>query len=630
MNNQKFKSNELQVTSQFEPRFATRFSRLARFNPANLKNLMIILVLTIWSLGGLYAQTFSGGSGTQANPYKISKPQDLVELSNFTNTNGGVATVGQYFVMTNNIDMAGISNFRPIGLTDKDWNTYSFCGNFDGSGFVIKNLSIIDTAPASPQVAALFGEVRGAKITNVVLDNASFSSKGATIGFVGCIMDSLYVDSCIVLNCILKGSSAFGFTNQGFGNIRINNSHVINVTIEGNCVGGFYGISNSGLQITNSSVRHSTLTGSNVVGGFIATMVKGRLSNCYVSNCILSSEDIGGFVYMAGEGEMDNCGVQALLSRTKTPVSQYDAAAYGFVWSNGSMGIVDPLIYSNCYAACEFKSIDNIDTNDYAFCMNADYGNVTITNSYYLINNKLGVVTRNDILGKSESYLKNAAMVAYPSSQDNSLNYNQSSKPWKQDLTPPINKEYPILGGMQPFSYVSTYHPTNLNNTTATLQGVTFSEGEPIVEHGFQWREKGAGSWTKVIVTDTTFNISYALAGLTKNTTYEYFVYMKAPATQHGDTVQFTTLGDTVGIVNYLPETSNISIYPNPTDGQLRITNYKLRENTVIEIFSIVGQVVGAYRIRPEATETIIDISHLSNGIYFMKIDGKTVKIVKQ
>ncbi|MCL2132111.1 MAG: T9SS type A sorting domain-containing protein, partial [Lentimicrobiaceae bacterium] len=51
---------------------------------------------------------------------------------------------------------------------------------------------------------------------------------------------------------------------------------------------------------------------------------------------------------------------------------------------------------------------------------------------------------------------------------------------------------------------------------------------------------------------------------------------------------------------------------------------------TNIELFDVVGQVVGTYRIRPENTETVIDISHLANGLYFLKIDGKMFKVVKQ
>jgi len=76
---------------------------------------------------------------------------------------------------------------------------------------------------------------------------------------------------------------------------------------------------------------------------------------------------------------------------------------------------------------------------------------------------------------------------------------------------------------------------------------------------------------------------------------------------------------------------NTITIYPNPTTGELRIQSYELQVNDV-EIYDVMGCNVGAYPCgRPETT---IDISHLANGIYFMKITtdkGMSVKkVVKQ
>ena len=69
---------------------------------------------------------------------------------------------------------------------------------------------------------------------------------------------------------------------------------------------------------------------------------------------------------------------------------------------------------------------------------------------------------------------------------------------------------------------------------------------------------------------------------------------------------------------------NSIKIYPNPTMGQLRITNYELRENTVIEIFDIYGRKFPSFGGAGE-----VDISHLANCMYFIKIDNKVIKIIK-
>jgi hypothetical protein len=75
----------------------------------------------------------------------------------------------------------------------------------------------------------------------------------------------------------------------------------------------------------------------------------------------------------------------------------------------------------------------------------------------------------------------------------------------------------------------------------------------------------------------------------------------------------------------------NISIYPNPTTGELQITNYKL-QITNVEVFDIYGQNLYSSSCPPVHSSTI-NISHLPAGIYFVKITTKegvtTKKIIK-
>ena len=73
---------------------------------------------------------------------------------------------------------------------------------------------------------------------------------------------------------------------------------------------------------------------------------------------------------------------------------------------------------------------------------------------------------------------------------------------------------------------------------------------------------------------------------------------------------------------------SGIKIYPNPTTGQLIIDNGQLTIST-IEMYNIVGQKVN-YKLSTVNYPLTIDISHLSAGLYFLKIDGKMFKVVKE
>jgi len=86
-----------------------------------------------------------------------------------------------------------------------------------------------------------------------------------------------------------------------------------------------------------------------------------------------------------------------------------------------------------------------------------------------------------------------------------------------------------------------------------------------------------------------------------------------------------------VGIKEY-KELEGISVYPNPTHGELRVTSYELQV-TGIEIFDVYGR-----NITPHTSHllphTSLDLSHLQAGIYFVKIYTKsgvvTKKVVKQ
>jgi len=73
-----------------------------------------------------------------------------------------------------------------------------------------------------------------------------------------------------------------------------------------------------------------------------------------------------------------------------------------------------------------------------------------------------------------------------------------------------------------------------------------------------------------------------------------------------------------------------ISIFPNPTTGQLRITNYELSIKQV-ELYSIVGNLIQTVNVDTDEIE--IDMENLQSGVYFVKVitdkEVITKKIVK-
>ena len=70
---------------------------------------------------------------------------------------------------------------------------------------------------------------------------------------------------------------------------------------------------------------------------------------------------------------------------------------------------------------------------------------------------------------------------------------------------------------------------------------------------------------------------------------------------------------------------SNISVYPNPTRGQLTITTEHLSDYC---IYNITGQVILQGKLQNETTN--INVESLPTGIYCLQIGDRTVKFLKQ
>jgi hypothetical protein len=84
---------------------------------------------------------------------------------------------------------------------------------------------------------------------------------------------------------------------------------------------------------------------------------------------------------------------------------------------------------------------------------------------------------------------------------------------------------------------------------------------------------------------------------------------------------------ETIGVgINEMDIENRIVLYPNPTAGELRITNYELGI-TSVEVFDIYGSKLTTYDLR---LATQINISHLQAGIYFVKIYTQEGTITKK
>jgi autotransporter-associated beta strand protein len=176
-----------------------------------------------------------------------------------------------------------------------------------------------------------------------------------------------------------------------------------------------------------------------------------------------------------------------------------------------------------------------------------------------------------------------------------------------------------------------------------TLQSVSDTRITLNPMAGCEYRVNG-NEWQ----TSTTFNdllpgTSYCFEAHKPETDTRYASPESEPAT-------FTTDTTVLGIVS--PTLSNqILVYPNPTTGELRIMNNEQLIMNNVEIYDVYGKRMEIPRFarndgeakfpsnslegwQPQADGVVLNISHLANGIYFLKIQTEkgaiTRKVVKQ
>ncbi|HNQ68103.1 MAG TPA: N-acetylmuramoyl-L-alanine amidase [Bacteroidales bacterium] len=81
----------------------------------------------------------------------------------------------------------------------------------------------------------------------------------------------------------------------------------------------------------------------------------------------------------------------------------------------------------------------------------------------------------------------------------------------------------------------------------------------------------------------------------------------------------------TPGVYSELNIFENIKIYPNPNNGYFNVETQNISSNLLIEILNIHGQVLYEQQLIPENSINNIDISNLSEGVYFVKVSNSRI-----
>ena len=266
------------------------------------------------------APSFSGGTGTQGDPWLIASQADLIALAEFLNSgnaeqfdaeSAGVGNChGYYFKQTADIDLTGVT-WEPIGYS----GGYYFAGNYDGGGHSITNA--VSTGKVDSEgyaTAGIFGWVAFGSVENLHVKNANFVATGQNnYSYVGGIAGSCYgssIKNCSVENSSLESrrnnnnncaGSIVGYSTGGtFEKCAAENNQIRTMAYGGGFVGEVdddYGVGNSTFTngyVANCNVISETddVQGTSFAGGFAGQVTNFTLTiqNCYVYQATISTE----------------------------------------------------------------------------------------------------------------------------------------------------------------------------------------------------------------------------------------------------------------------------------------------------------------------------------------------------
>ena len=283
---------------------------------------IVVLAASVW------AGTYSGGNGSEEEPFLISTAADMNEIGTHPED------FNDHFLLINDINMAEYTgnSFNIIGPN----STTPFTGVFDGNDHTIANFTY---QSASSNYIGIFGLVSdpNAVIKDLTLIDPNVND-GTGIG-VGSLIG--FMDAGTIVGCCIDGATILGDTAVGglvgfnsYGTIE--NCYVVAKVSGSNFTGGLVGWNHLGTiedcyvssivfgggpgglaGLNTSTIKNccsdGEITGKQVVGGLVGRNATnddggiGRLENCYSTANVTATTMLAGGLVAINEAIVKNC-----------------------------------------------------------------------------------------------------------------------------------------------------------------------------------------------------------------------------------------------------------------------------------------------------------------------------------
>jgi len=260
-------------------------------------SILVIVLFTVMIPARLFA-LYSGGSGTEIDPYQIREASDWLTLMN----NSGHWK--RHFVLVIDLDLDGIE-LKPVARDlfprSPGFQGTSFTGSLDGNGYKICNI-VIET-PANDYVG-LFGLIEeSGEVRNVHLEDVTIKGRSYVGGLVG--MNKGKIVGCSTAGLVTGYDHAGGLA--GWNNsdeLTYSHSSCI-VAVDHSIAGGLIAENRGSVEYCNASGEISSSFDS---GGLVGRN-SGLISRCYATGNITEHglAHPGGGLVGNNTGEIISC-----------------------------------------------------------------------------------------------------------------------------------------------------------------------------------------------------------------------------------------------------------------------------------------------------------------------------------
>ena len=542
-------------------------------------------------------------------------------------------------------------------------------------GGTIKNVGVENVNISGN--GAVGGVVGGADHNSSVINCYSTGNVNGNYdvgGVVGGVFDGGSLSDCYSTSDVNGTHSVGGVVGQ------VLSSNVTNCYSTGNisgyeAVGGVAGFVWYSSNVTNC-YSTGTVSGDNRIGGVVGGISNSSsVTDCYSTGGVSGNYDVGGVAgyfsdctinncYSTGDvnGDYDVGGIMGYTYNSSISDCYSTGAVSGIGAVGGIAGDDDENSISNCYSIGAVSGTGEVGGIT-GYTYNCSISNCAALNPSAKGDSDVGRIT--GYVSGTTTFTNN---IAFDSMLNQAGNSTWSDKGLTAKDGGDITKEIINIDGTLGSRFTASVWTTKkgslpglFGNTVAMPEHLRLPGMVYIITKSLPDGKVGvfySATLTANGYTPISWNIGSGLpTGLALNantgeisgtpTTKGTFTFTVKAVNSVGDDSKELSIiiGDGVGIETITNDKLRMTIYPNPAkNGELRVSlpspptpkggdaSEGGAYEAYIQIYSVVGQMVCQINksTNQQINNIIIDISHLANGIYFLKIGNQVTKFIKE